>query len=250
MPPPEDSPATLDLAHPRTVAEILLTSLRLFVRYPLLFLALALLVVGPYDLLILGVSGASPLGQQNTSAYTALLLALLDFALVGPLVSALQVHAVLDIGEGGRPRLLELLGRGLRVLPVVAAAEIIAGIAIGIGLILLIIPGIILAIRFAVVAQVAAVERTDWPGAIRRSGRLVAGNYLRVFSLLFIVTLVDLLLVDVIGKVAGTSASAPEVVLGIAIGVLVRTFQAITTAVLYFDLRARENALSSSAPRV
>ena len=247
---PTDERPTLDLTQPRSVGEILLTSLRLFVRHPLLFLTLALLVVGPYDLLILGVSGASPLGQQNTSAYTALILALVDFALVGPLVSALQVHAVLDIGESARPRLLDLLGRGLRVLPVVAAAEIIAGIAIGIGLIVLIIPGIILAIRFAVVAQVAAVERTDWPGALRRSGRLVAGNYLRVFGLLLTITLFNLVLVDVFGKLAGTSAAAPQVALGIAIGVLVRTFQAIATAVLYFDLRARETTVSPSAPLV
>lgn len=237
-----------DLGQPRTVAGILATSLRLFFRHPLLFLALALLVVGPYDLLILGVTGASPLGQQNTPASTALLLALLDFALVGPLVSALQVHAVLDIGEGLKPKLVELLGRGVRVLPVVAAAEIIAGIGIGIGLILLFIPGVYLALRFAVVAQVAAVERTDWPGAIRRSGELVRGNYVRVLGLLVLITLVNLVFVDIIGQLAGTRASALQVALGIAIGVVIRTFQAITTAVLYFDLLARDLAARPATP--
>jgi hypothetical protein len=236
------------MSQPRTVADILVTALRLFVRYPLLFLALAIVVVVPYELLILGVTGASPLGQGNTSTSTAFLLALLDFALVGPLVSALQVHAVLDIGEGVRPKLLELLGRGLRVLPVVAAAEIIADIGIGIGLVLLVIPGIILALRFGVVAQVAAVERTDWPSALRRSGRLVAGNYLRVLGLLVVVALVNLLLADLVGQLAGKTATTPQVVLGIAIGVLTRTFQAIATAVLYFDLRARETALTRSGP--
>jgi hypothetical protein len=236
------------MSQPRSVAGILITALRLFVRYPLLFLALAVVVVVPYDLLILAVTGASPLGQGNTSTSTAFLLALLDFALVGPLVSALQVHAVLDIGEGERPKLLELLGRGLRVLPVVAAAEIIAYIGIGIGLVLLIIPGIILALRFGVVAQVAAVERTDWPGALRRSGQLVAGNYLRVFGLLFVVAVVNLLLVDLVAQLAGRNVTTLQVVLGIVIGVLTRTFQAIATAVLYFDLRAREAALTRSVP--
>jgi hypothetical protein len=245
---PDPSRHHLDISQPRTVADILITALRLFVRYPLLFLALAVVVVVPYDLLILGVTGASPLGQGSTSTSTTFLVALLDFALVGPLVSALQVHAVLDIGEGVRPKLLELLRRGLRVLPVVAAAEIIADIGIGIGLVLLIIPGIILALRFGVVAQVAAVERTDWPGALRRSARLVAGNYLRVFGLLFVVALVNLLLVDLVAQLAGRNVTTLQVVLGIVIGVLTRTFQAIATAVLYFDLRAREAALTRSVP--
>jgi hypothetical protein len=231
------------------VGQILAAAGRLFVRHPLLFLFLALVVVGPYDLLILGVTGASPLGQNHTSTSTAFLLAVLDFALVGPLVSALQVHAIRDIGEGLRPQLVQLLGRGLRVLPVVAAAEIIADIAIGIGLVLLIIPGVILALRFAVVAQAAAVERTDWPGAIRRSGRLVSGNYLRVFGLFVIIALVNVLLVDLVGQVAGSTATAPQVALGILIGVVTRTFQAMTMAVLYFDLRAREGALTRSVPR-
>jgi hypothetical protein len=245
---PEPAQNRLDLSRPRTVADILLTAMRLFGRYPLPFLTLAVVVVVPYDLLILGVTGASPLGGNHVSTSTALLLALLGFVLVGPLVSALQVHAILDIGEGVRPKLLDLIGRGLRVLPVVAAAEIISGIGIGIGLLLLFIPGIILAIRFAVVAQVAAVERTDWPGAIRRSGQLVAGNYLRVFGLLFLVALVNLLLVDLVGQLVGTSAAAPQVALGIVVGIITRTFQAMTTAVLYFDLRARETMLTRTAP--
>lgn len=236
----------LDLARPRSVGEILLAALRLYGRHPLLFLALALLVVGPYDLIVLGVSGAGPLGQDSASASTALVLALLDFALVGPFVSALQVHAVLAIGEGRTPELSEVVAQGVRVLPVVAAAQIIAGICIGIGLVLFIIPGLILALRFAVVAQVAAVEHTDWPTALRRSGRLTARNYLRVLVLLVVVALVNLLLIDGVGHLVGAGASAGQVVVGIAVGVVVRSFQALVTAILYFDLRTREPSLTAA----
>lgn len=239
---PQDRLTSLDLARPRSTAEILATALRLYGRWPLLFLALALIVVAPYDLLVLAVSGATPLGQNNASASTVLILALFDFALVGPLVSAFQVQAVLMIGEGGRPVFREVFVRGMRALPVVAAAEIIAGIAIGLGLIAFIVPGIILALRFAVVAQVAAVEKTDWPGALRRSGQLTSRNYLRIFGLLLIVAVVNLLLSDGVGQLAGTSAAAPQVALGIAVGVVTRSFQALVLAVLYFDLRFRDSA--------
>ena len=230
------------------MAGIAAASVRLFFRRPLVFLALALVVVGPYDLLVLAVTGASPLGQSHSSTSTDFVLSLIDLALVGPLVSALQVHAVRDIGEGVRPKLGELLNRGVRVLAVVAAAEIIADICIGVGLILLIIPGIILAIRFMVVAQAAAVERTDWPGALRRSGQLVRGNYLRAFSVFVLVTLVSLVLIDVGVAAAGTAAIAVQMVVIIVIEVITRSFQAIATAVLYFDLRAREKLVTSSVP--
>ena len=112
-------------------------------------------------------------------------------ALVGPLVSALHVNAVSLIGSGQRPKLVSVAQQGLQALPVVAAAQIIAGLGIGLGLIALVLPGIILALRWAVVAQVAATERTDWQGALRRSHQLTTGHYLHVFGVLVIASLVD-----------------------------------------------------------
>lgn len=244
---PNDHSTSLDLARPRTVAEILATALRLYVRYPLLFILLALVVVAPYELIVLAVAHVAPLGQQTRSASTALLLTLIEFALIGPFVSALQVQAVLRIGEGRRPSLSDVLAQSLRVLPVVVAAEIVAGIGIGIGLILFIVPGVILALRWAVVAQAAAIEQTDWPTALRRSAALTSRNYLRIFALLFIVSLVILAIGDGVGEVTGTSTAAPNVVLGIAVLTLIRSFQTLTLAVLYFDLRARETELARMA---
>src|SRR5581483_4564568 len=182
-----------DLKRPRTVAEILQTALSLYANHPLLFVGLAIAVVVPYELIVLAVAHASPLGQQR-SASTGLILALADFALVGPLVSALQVRAVLMLAEREQPRFWQVIARGLRALPVVAAAEIVAGLGIGVGLLLLLIPGLYLAVRWAVVAQVAAVEGTDWPGALRRSAQLTAGSLLRIFAVLLCVSLVNLTL--------------------------------------------------------
>lgn len=226
--------------------------MRLYLRYPLLFIGLAAAVVVPYGLLVLVIAKTSPLGQESISTSTALILALVQFAFVGPLISALQVRAVLMIGDHEQPSFIEVVKRGLPTLPVVAAAEIIAGIGIGIGLLLFVIPGVILALRWAVVAQVAAIERTDWPGALRRSAELTAAtqvrpvsvlptrNYLRVFAILVCISLVNLTLSNVGGAIIGTRTRVAEVVAGIVIMVLEFSFQALTVAVLYFDLRARE----------
>jgi hypothetical protein len=230
-----------DLGQPRTIAEVLGTAVMLYVRFPLLFLGLASAVVVPYQLVVLLVTKAAPLGQQSASPGTLFTLLLVEFALVAPLVSALQVRAVLTIGEHEQPRFADVMRRSLKALPVVAAAEIIAGIGIGVGLILFIIPGLIVALRLAVVAQVAAIEQTDWPGALRRSFALTARNSWRILAILASIALVNLTLTNLGGAVIGTKAHPAEVVAGIAILVLESSFQALTLAVLYFDLRAREN---------
>jgi hypothetical protein len=235
-----ERPPSVDLTKPRSVFEVVGSALVLYGRYPLMFAALAFAVIGPYELLVLAVTHAAPLGQQHTRASTAFVLFLLDFALVGPLVSALHVHAVSQVGTNARPRLVAVARQGVVVLPVVAAAQIIAGLGIGIGLIALVLPGIILALRWAVVAQAAATERTDWLGALRRSRELTAGNYLHVLGVLAITSAVNFVLATAGTAVAGTGNHVGPVVLGIAVVTIARSFTALVTAMLFFDLVARE----------
>ena len=102
---------------------------------------LALGVVAPYELIVLAVTGATPFGQGSESVSAFLILALVDSAIVGPLISALYVHAVRRIGSGERPTVGQVALQGVRVLPTVAAAEIIASLGIAAGFIALVIPG-------------------------------------------------------------------------------------------------------------
>lgn len=230
----------LELPRPRSVAEILLGALSLLSRFPVLFGALSLAVVAPYELLVLAVAHAAPLGQQSVRPATAFVLVLLDFALVGPLVSALHVHAVVLLGHGQRPRLGAVARRGMRVLPLVAAAQIVAGIGIGLGLLAFVIPGLFLAIGWAVVAQVAAIEGGDWIGALRRSRQLTAGNYLHVLAVVLSAALASAVLNAAGTAITGPSRGAAPVALGIALITITRSFGALTAALLYFDLLARE----------
>lgn len=237
-----DRPTSLDLGRPRTVAEILATAFWLFGRFPLQFISLALVLVVPYDIVVLIVAKASPLGQQRASTETVLILALTAVALVQPLVSALQVQALVAIAGNEPSPLRSALSRSLPVLPVVVAAEIIAWIGIGIGFVLFIIPGVILLLRWTVVAQVAAAEGVDWPTALRRSAQLASRNYLRIFGLRVVVALVIATLTNLVAAGVGTSHHPAEVAVGIVVDVLTTTFQALVISVLYFDLRAREKA--------
>jgi hypothetical protein len=236
-----DSPQPNEIERQRSVAEIIGEALDIYQRYPLLFITLALGVIAPYELAVLAATGLGPLSSQShESPGVIVLLVVLDFALVGPLVSALHVHAVVLIGEGGRPRLAQVAARGLRVLPEVAAAVIAAGLGIGLGLLALIIPGVLLALRWSVVAQVAAVEHDGWLPSLSRSRELTRGHYLHILAL--IVT-TGLLATGVNALVQafplGSGSGAVSVAVGIAARTLTASFTALTLSLLYFDLRAR-----------
>jgi hypothetical protein len=231
----------IEIERPRSLAEIIGEAFDLYQRYPLLFATLALGVIAPYELAVLAATGAGPLSNQSHLAPgVRLLLFLLDYALVGPLVSALQVHAVMQIGTGERPRLTGVAARGLRVLPDVVAAVVTAGLGIGLGFLALIVPGILLALRWSVVAQAAAIEREGWLPALRRSGALTRGNYWHIFGLLLITALLS---GGVTLAVAALPLGSTAGVASVAVGILARTltvsFTALTLALLYFDLRAR-----------
>jgi len=224
----------LDLGRQRRLREIIGTALRLYGRSPLLFLCLAGILVVPYQVTVVLLEH----GKGQSSAGTAFLLGLIGLALINPCVAAVQVHAILDFGQGERPQVADVIRRGLSVLPVVAAAEIIADIGIAIGLVCFAIPGVLLAIRWAVVAQAAAVERTDWPTALRRSGQLARRNYWRILGLLFIVGILSEVPADVIG----TGSHLGSTIVGIALALFAGSFGTLLVNLLYFDLRARENA--------
>jgi hypothetical protein len=226
------------------VREILATVASLYASHPLLFLALSLLVVGPYELTVLAVTSTAPL-QQSSNITTAIILLLIAFALVGPLVSALYVHALVALSERSAATIASIGPRALRVLPVVAAAQIIAGISIGLGFLLFLLPGIYLAVRFAVVAQVASLEGTDWPGALRRSGELMRRNYARVLLLLACVYAFNVVVTQIGIQLVGNASTVGTVALGIAVATITQSFQALCSAVLYFDLRARSTAIGS-----
>jgi len=148
------------------------------------------------------------------------------------------VQAILDLGQGERPRVCGCDSPRPERVAVVAAAEIIADIGIAIGFVCFLIPGVLLAIRWAVVAQAAAVERTDWPTALRRSGQLARRNYWRILGLLFIGGILS----EVSADVVGTGSHLGSTIVGIALAVLAGSFGTLLINLLYFDLRARENA--------
>jgi hypothetical protein len=136
--------------------------------------------------------------------------------------------------------LREVARRGAQVLPVVAATSIVYGLATTIGLLLLVIPGVILGLRWVVAAQVAAIDNQDWQQALRRSRELARGHWGHIIGLILATSLLLAAIEIPANEVAsGHAASAELVALGTALGTISQSFAALTLALLYFDLEAR-----------
>jgi hypothetical protein len=222
----------LELSSPRTVGQIVDAAFRLYARRPLLFIFLAAIVLIPYGIVTVLVSDS-----KHVSTATEFVLLLADLALVNPFVSALQMQAILDLGRGVQPVIPDVIRRGVKVLAVVAAADIVAGLTEFAGLLFFVIPGILAAVRLAVVAPAAASEQITWPEAIRHSLLLTRGNFWRVLGLLVIQAVLLYLVATIIG-----ASSIAVAIVGAALAIVAQSFCTLLINLLYFDLRARQAA--------
>jgi hypothetical protein len=228
------------MMEPRSARQLVRAAFELYRRYPLLFLILAAGVIVPYEVIVLATTGAGPFAHGSLSFGASSLLTLIELALIGPLVSALHVHAVSEVSEGRKPRLASVARQGLRVLPVVAAAAIIAWLGILLGFLAFVVPGIILSLRWYVVAQAAAIEHEGWLPALRRSRQLTAGHYRHLIVFAIYVTLITSVPTLLVGFAFGhETTTVASFLVGVVLQIVTWSLSALAAALMYFDLRAR-----------
>src|SRR5213596_718403 len=163
-------------------------------------------------------------------------------------VQAALVETVHDVRDGRADRSIGETYRAVQpVLPAVIIAGILAAIGIGIGFILLIIPGLFLLTIWSMVIPVIVLERRSTGEAFTRSREVVRGNGWKVFGLV-IITFISLGIVS--GVIRALFTPLPDF-LDAWLGSLVAprltipfTAAALTTA--YFRLVAQKPA--SPAP--
>ncbi|MBS1887673.1 MAG: hypothetical protein JSU06_10845 [Actinobacteria bacterium] len=203
-------------------------------------------MVVPYDAISLLGLPDGPL-HGPAQVVLGLVLPIADLALVLPLISALHVHAVNDARQGRRPEIGPVTRRGLATLPVVSAAAFVSWLGIMAGLIALIIPGVLLFLRWSVVAQAAALGDKGWRGALRRSRLLTSDHYPHVFALFVLVVLISAIPGGLLFLAFGKDMTVVSFLLRTAVSVATSSFTALATALLYFDLTVRLS-LAVTAP--
>jgi uncharacterized membrane protein (DUF485 family) len=93
-----DRQSKLELERPRSIWEMLVATFELYRRVPFFFLILAAIVVVPYEVIVLVITGKGPLALGQMGFVPRQLLVAIDSFLVTPLVSALHVHAAREVG--------------------------------------------------------------------------------------------------------------------------------------------------------
>lgn len=229
----------------RSTPRLIADAFGLYRRYPLLFLALAAMVIVPFELLELALTASRGSGRSTALVVIGLVFGLGYWVVLSPLVSALHIHAVSDIRAGEEPRLLPIAKRGLTALPVVSAATIMSFLGIFVGFTLFFLPGIFLWVRWLVVAQAAALEREGWIAALKRSWALSEGSWIHVFVFFVLTSLILLAPLVLFALALHGDPAGVRILVETPLQILVVSFTALATALLYYDLRARRGALAA-----
>jgi hypothetical protein len=168
----------------------------------------------------------------------AALLVSLVALILGTFYQGMVVELVGDVQDGRRDASVGRLFRGVApiVLPLIGLS-ILLGVGVGIGFILLIVPGLFLMTIWAVAAPSLVIERQGVFTAFGRSRELVRDNGWEVFGVILLVIAIGLavgIIVAILASGLGTTGIA--IVQWIA-QVIVSPFTALISAVLYFSLR-------------
>lgn len=238
-----DAPTSRSHAEPH-VAELLATTLQLFGRNAGLLFSMSLLIVAPVTIFVDGVWGGTL--RDGTNAAPSAAAQLGSFAVytfvVPPLISAFHAIVVRDLGRGRAPSIPTAIREAAPRLPAAFGTVALATLGIALGFVALIVPGVVLAIRWAFASQAAVLEERSPVEAIRSSGRLVQERWGEVFGAL----LVSNVLVSVAVAGAGGFALAfvedgVIYVTGMAIvQTIAMSLCALFVSLLYFTMRVRQ----------
>lgn len=167
------------------------------------------------------------------------------------LYQGMVVGLVKDVQDGRRDSSVgELIDSTWPVVLPLIGAGLLSGIAIGIGIFLLIIPGLILLTIWAVIAPVIVVERSGVIAAFGRSRELVRDNGWQVFGVIFTVFVITTI-VGVVLAVIGAGISGGvgmRIVANLVSYTVTAPIGALAAATIYFGLLAIKGAPSTPPP--
>jgi hypothetical protein len=154
------------------------------------------------------------------------------------LLQAALVKAVQDVRDGRADLSFgETVSAATPYIGPVAIASILAGIAITIGLILIIVPGLFLITIWAVIVPVIVIERSGALASFGRSQQLVRGNGWHVFGTLVLVFVILIVVDFVLGLIFLALPLLLRNGLSTVIsGTLIAPFIALVVTLIYYRL--------------
>ncbi len=243
-----------------TVGDILDRGLKIMLNRLGVFYVINLLVLTPYILLELALPAILFNAANPLLALVLTLGAVVLMFLLQPIGAAAILHVISEEYVGRRVSLGESLRFALTRFGPLLGTTILAGLIIALGFMLLVVPGIIFWLNYALIAQVVVVEGLSGEPALKRSKDLVTGWRGRVFGIFVLVLVLSAALGIVTAQMehflpsytaVRDAAGRPsvqfnfvnhsfQVLVTLFMNILFSTYSTVCITLVYFDLRVRK----------
>jgi hypothetical protein len=183
------------------------------------------------------VSLAEALAARRATGLATLVSLMLGLT-GGLIVQGALVETVRELREGRPPTPVRgLYDRTRGRLGTLIGASLLYGLGVGLGLVLLVVPGLIAIARWSLIVPLVVIEGRGWREAFARSAQIVRGRTGRVLALVAISNLITgLVTFAVIEAFTFLPAFAATWLGGTVAGALAAPFQAQVLTVLYYRL--------------
>jgi hypothetical protein len=236
----------IQLERPRDITALFGDSLGVYFRHAGVFIALSAAVVVPVYFVVQGIGleqFKASFDESPSLAETAVPTAV-RFLVVAPLITAICIYALRSVAQGGRPGAGESFVSGFEAFAPLFAAVLLAALGIALGLLLLIVPGIYVAVRWFFVPQTVVLDAARGTQALARSSEIVQGFWWRTLGLVVMVNLAAVLPGIVLAAPFAAIASSTDRAVWAMVGTIcaesvTTPFVALFSTLLYYDLRAR-----------
>jgi hypothetical protein len=209
-----------------------------------IFFLVAVVAAAPTVLLIQRNVDAMTAGSPSPDLFLMMGIGIVLAMVLGLLSQAVMLHAAFQAMRHRPVSLGDSLRVGLaRVIPILLLA-IVMGFLMGLGLLLLLVPGLILMTMWWVGTPACVVERTGPWTSLKRSAALTKGHRWKVFGLiilLFIVNLIVSQILEVVLLLVGSDILS--ILARLLWGALYGAYYAISVVMTYHDLRVAKEGV-------
>ena len=230
------------------ISRVLNNTFGVIIRHPMIYLGLSFLIVGIPNALLQTAQGSFTSSQSGfavASSYSSQGIGFIALMLLSILLQATLIVATLN-DLGGKPlSLADCFSKALKKLLPLIGLGILIALGVGLGMMLLIVPGVILYLMWIVATPVMMAEDRGIIDSLKRSAELTSGSKGMIFVLLlifFVLAMVFGLFVAFVGSLSTMLLAIITLVSNTITGAL----QGAGVASIYVDLRTAKEGTDTS----
>jgi hypothetical protein len=213
----------------------------LFLGLALIFSAIPALILQYLLQSMIGAAVVDPMQAMQEGTlwryYVGIFAGILISLVLSSLLSSSLIRATIEDLSGKTPSIGDCIQTALAVLLPAIGLGLLAGIGVVIGLMLLIVPGIILWLRWSVAIPALVQERLGVTGSMGRSAALTSGSRWALFGLFLILVIVSIVIQWVIGLIIPALGTWISVIVSVLVQSILSMIISTATAVSYVELR-------------